>query len=337
MPKKIIFFILIISFFYSSMGMQSASSQTENKDTAGKVDSEMNENSGSSFFSPGGLSTDTNPFWTPEETGFKTGLRYSMLVGIPVVHIVYGLTMWDWGEQKQWHSAHERWYQGDTDSGGADKTGHFFAHYTVSRISYSVFSYTEDSQNKALFYSAFTAALVGTMIEFGDAYTGRYGFSYEDLTMDYAGIAVAVLLDKYPLLDGFFGITESYSASKAFKEENDKTYFNFAGDYSGAKWLLSFKLAGFKNIGLDIPEFMRYIQLDAGYYTRDYTDYDDDYNKANGDVSDPRRHLFVGISINMREVAKDLAGRSNKKAGWLAEQPFKYYHVPIGYEKDKIL
>jgi len=328
MFKKFLSFI-IICFVYSSTAIQNASAQTEKENAGISGKSDIEKNSGNSFFSAGGLSADINPFWTPGETDFKAGMRYSVLVGVPVVHLVYGFAMWDWGEQKQWHSAHERWFQGDTDSGGADKAGHFFAHYTVSRISYSLFSYTEQSRGRALFYSAFTAALVGTMIELGDAYTGRYGFSYEDLTADYTGIAVAFLLDRYPVLDEFIGITESYVPSKAFKSENDKTYFNFAGDYSGAKWMVNFKLAGFKYIGFDIPEFMRYIQLDAGYYTRDYTDYDEDYNQ---DV-DPQRHLFIGVSVNMREVSRDLFRKSDRKAGWIAEQPFKYYHVPLGYEK----
>lgn len=328
MLKKAAVLTLITCFFYSSHGSQNAFSQDEKEKINNAVESDVNVNTDSSFFSPGGLSAETNPFWTPEETEFKTGMRYSILVGVPVVHLIYGFAIWDWGEQKNWRWANERWFQGDTDSGGADKAGHFFAHYTVSRISYSMFSYTEQNQNTALFYSAFTAALVGTMIEVGDAFTGRYGFSCEDLAMDYAGIAIAVLLDKYRVLDEFIGITEFYLPSDGFKENNNKTALNFAGDYSGSKWMVNFKIAGFKYLGFNIPEFMRYIQLDAGYYTRDYTDYDKQVN--------PQRHLFVGASVNMREVAKDCF-TSSKKGSWLAEQPFKYYHVPLGYEKNKTI
>jgi len=322
--KKISITLIILLIILSTAEFQYVSAQNEKTtvNTADTVSSEITFDN--SFFSSGGLSPEINPFWTPEETGFKAGMRYSILIGIPLIHLVYGFSNWNWGEEDDWMWAHERWFQADTDSGGADKAGHFFAHYTVSRISYSIFSYTEQSRSRALFYSAFTAALVGTMIEFGDAYTGEYGFSPEDLTADYLGIAAAYLLDRYPVLDEFIGITEFYWPSEGFKDDKDKTFMNFAGDYSGAKWMVNFKLAGFEYIGFDIPEFMRYIQLDAGYYTRDYTEYD---NRVN-----PQRYLFVGVSVNMREVARDLFP-GNRKAGWVAEQPFKYYHVPVDYEK----
>jgi len=324
--------MLLTVLFCSSIQVPVSFAQPVNDSTGITSEQTEKNNSGDSFFSEGGLSEEVNPFWTPEETQFKKTMRYSILIGVPVVHIIYGFTVWNWGEEDSWRWADERWYQKDTDSGGADKTGHFFAHYAVARISYSFFSYTEQSRSRALFYSAFTAALVGTMIEVGDAFTGEYGFSYEDLTVDLAGVAVAVLLDRYRVLDEFIGITMSYWPSEGFKKDKDKTPFNFAGDYSGLKWMVNFKLAGFRYLGFDIPEFMRYIQLDAGYCTRDYTDYDEEYK----DQVNPRRHLYVGVSVNMREVARDFF-KTDKKSKWILEQPFKYYHVPVGYEKDKTL
>lgn len=336
MLKKIIYLMLSLFMFHSSFMAGNGTAQPVNEDKSSVMLNDTSAESGNSFFEPGGLSEGINPFWIPGETEFKKNMRYSILFGVPAVHLVYGFAVWDWGEQKNWRWADERWYQGDTDSGGADKTGHFFAHYCVTRISYSFFSYTEQSRSRALFYSAFTAALVGTMIELGDAFTGRYGFSYEDLTMDLAGVAVAVLLERYRVLDEFIGVTMSYWPSEGFKHDKNKTPMNFAGDYSGLKWMVNFKLAGFKYIGFDIPEFMRYIQLDAGYYTRDYTDYDEAYAKNNNTHTDPKRHLYAGVSVNMREVARDFF-KADKKSRWLLEQPFKYYHVPAGYEKDKTM
>ena len=326
MLKKVTL-ILLCTFFCLAIA-QNVYSQAENPSDENKIQDNLKTEPEISFFSPGGLSEEINPFWTPEETTFKTVFRYSVLIGVPVGHLIYGRIVWKWGEQTDWRWADERWFQADTDSGGADKVGHCFAHYMVSRISYSLFSYTEQSRSRALFFSAFNAALVGTMIEIGDAYTGKYGFSYEDLIADYVGIAVACLLDRYRVLDEFIGFTEYYSPSENYEGKKNRGYVNFAGDYSGAKWLLDFKLAGFKYLGFDIPEFMRYIQLDVGFYTRGYTNYDVQYN--------PKQYLFFGISVNMREVAKDCF-TSSKKASWLAEQPFKYFHVPIGYEKNKTI
>lgn len=272
-----------------------------------------------------------NPFWSQGETDSKKIMRYSLLVGTPVVTIAYGSKIWNWGENKSWRWAHERWFQKDTDSGGADKMGHCFSFYAIERFSYSLFSYSEQNQRRALLYSGFTAALAGTLVEVGDAFTGRYGFSYQDLISDYVGILIGLILDKYPVLDSFVGFTLEYCPSKGFKNDKDKTFLNFAGDYSGMKSVLSFKLGGFEYIGLDIPDFFRYVQLDVGYYTRDYTDYDEAIGRNNA-----RRYWYYGISINMREIAKDIF-LFNRKAAWLSEQPFKYYHAPIGYKNEDVI
>lgn len=293
------------------------------------------DNGGNSFFHNGGLSTEVNPFWTPEQTGFKTGLRYSILFGFPAIQMAYGFFVWEWGTTKSWRWGNERWFQGDTDSGGADKAGHFYAHYLVTRLSYTFFSYTEKDQNMALAYSAITGAACGLMIEIGDAFTGRYGFSYEDLVADLVGVASAVVLDKYPIADEFIGVTAVYWPSKAYRsvrKSDDRHIGNFAGDYSGWKYLLNFKLAGFKYIGLDIPEFMRYIQLDFAYYTKNYTDYDMEYRPE----ATPKRHFSFGVSVNMREVTKDIF-KNHPKTAWVADQPFKYIHVPIGFRSEQTI
>jgi hypothetical protein len=272
-----------------------------------------------------------NPWWSDNDTGLKTGLRYSFLVGGPVVTLLWGSNAWNWGENKNWRWGHERWFQRDTDSGGADKAGHCFAHYMQTGLLYSVFSYTERSQNTALLYSGLTVGIIGTMIEVGDAFTGRYGFSYEDLIADYVGIAVSIILHKYPTIDAFIGFTAHYWPTEGFRNDENKSYLNFAGDYSGWKFMINFKLGGFAYLGFDMPEFLRYVQFDVGYYTREYTEYDNQEGEF-----DARRHWFFGVSVDMRQVARDF-GRVNRKFGWVLEQPFKYYHVPIGIENDQAI
>lgn len=290
------------------------------------------ESSSPGLFQPNAYETPTgNPFWSEEETAFKSGMRYTVLIGGPVITFLYGAKTWDWGSNHDFWFGDERWFQADTGAGGADKIGHCFAHYMVSRLGYSFFSYTEQTREKAVLYSGLTAAMIGTMIEIGDGFTGRYGFSYEDLIADYVGILFAMILDQYPVVDEFIGFTATYVPSRAFRRYGDGTYLDFAGDYSGWKYMLNLKLAGLGYAGIRIPEFMRYVQFDFGYYTRGYTDYDHE----NGDYT-ASRHFFYGISINMREVSRDIF-TSNRKASWLAEQPLQYYHIPVGYQSSHLI
>ena len=326
MIKRPLFSALFTFLIFMSFAVQQGFAQENDEQNIAVEDTVQRDYS---VFADKPLSADINPFWTPEETGLKKTLRYSTLIGVPLMVAIYGFEVWDWGEDDP-RFYRERWFQEDTDSGGADKTGHFLAHYIVARGCYSVFSYTEQNQNRALAYSAITSTVVGLLIEMGDAFTGRYGFSYEDLLANQLGVLAAVILDRYPVADEFIAFTGHYWPTRAHKKHADN--LNIPGDYSGWTYYMNFKLAGFGYIGYDIPDFMRYIQLDIGYYTRNYTNRD---QRSGIDTENERqRYWFFGASVNMREVARDLF-RHNRKASWVAEQPFKYYHVPIGYTNDR--
>ncbi len=224
----------------------------------------------------------------------KSIVRYSLLVGVPAVTFGIGMKAWDWGETNTWRWNRERWFQADTYSGGADKVGHFYTHYVFTRSLSRAFSYTEDTPERAALYSVLTTSLIGTMIEVGDAFTGTYGFSYEDLIADHAGIALAYAMDRYPTLNNYVGVTAFYWPTRGFLEYD--TPFNFASDYSGWTFTLNFKLSGFHRSGYNTPPILRFLQIDYGYYTRNYTRFDEYANKP------PTRHRFLGLSVNAREL-----------------------------------
>ncbi len=252
-------------------------------------------------------------------------LRYSIMVGAPMVTFIYGTEAWDWGETSTFRWGRERWFQQDTDSGGADKLGHFFAHYLISRGLYRVFYHIEECETRRLLYPAITAGIIGTLIEIGDGFTGRYGFSWEDWVANNVGIGLAYALDRYPRLDRFIGVSGFYWPSDGFREhrdKHDKNYLNFVADYTGWKFAFNFRLAGFRDTRVELPEFMHYLQLDLGYYTRNYTVYDQYYEKPE------TRHLFGGISVNFSEVTRQVLPRN--RATRLLPGVFRYYYVPVG-------
>ncbi|MCX8125140.1 MAG: hypothetical protein N3F66_13405 [Spirochaetes bacterium] len=76
-----------------------------------------------------------------------------------------------------------------------------------------------------------------------------------------------------------------------------------------------------------MPNFLRYIQLDFGYFTRNY---------RSGNVTDegPYRSLYYGASLNFMEIVKDFFDNPQSKPSKILQQPFKYYHIPVGYHQD---
>ena len=285
------------------------------------------EAAGDKGLSVEGKGKSASPMPQEDETHKKV-LRYTLLFAAPTVTILYGAKAWDWGDNEKFRWGNEGWYGYNTCSGGADKTGHAYSHYIVQRWSYAIFDYTENGRATKWWYSIFTSAFIGTLIEVGDGFTGRYGFSKEDLIADYSGIALGVIMDRFPTFNAFVGFSGEYKPTNGFKRyPTNKTWLNFTGAYSGWKWMFNFKLAGFRYVGVKIPEFMRYIMLDVGYYTRNYTSYDNYVGNW-----EKRREWFYGVSVNMREVVKDLFTDQNSRLCWVAQQPFEYYHVPLGWK-----
>lgn len=245
-------------------------------------------------------------------------LRYTLLVGAPAITFAYGVHAWDWGESTRFRWGRERWFQKDTDSGGADKLGHAWSHYMVTRVLYSAFLHTEETRERASLYAVLTASLIGTMIEVGDAFTGVYGFSHEDLIADFVGIAAGYAMDRYPILDEYFAFSAFYWPTSGFVDHDDAP-LGFAGDYSGWKFTANFKLAGLDRSGVPLPPLFRFLQFDVGYYTLNYTRFDEKTGEP------PTRNLFVGLSLNSRELLSLVPWRN--RAITVADEALKFIYV----------
>ena len=262
----------------------------------------------------------------PNGNNWPTPYTLVAFIGVPIGTLVYGMATWNWGEEKGFHVRHEGLLGKNTNDGGADKVGHAFSHYLAFRILHNYYDWSENGKNTKWFYSITTAAFLGLMIEVGDAYTGEYGFSYEDLISDLSGITLGIILEYSPTLDSLIGYSWQYWPTSRYYGKNGEKPLNFTTDYNGAKFVLNFRLAGLQNLGLKLPNFLRYIQLDFGYFTRNY---------RSGDVTgEPYRSLYYGASLNFMEIVKDFFENPESKTSKILQQPFKYYHIPAGYDKD---
>jgi hypothetical protein len=271
---------------------------------------------------------------TDDSATSKSVLRYSLLYGTIPMTFFFGLKAWDWGNSHTIRSEREGYLGENTSFGGADKIGHLYAHYLVQRGMYSAFNWTENGDSRKWLYSLGLTMSVGLFIELGDSKTSAYGFSYEDIIFDYTGIAAAALLDRFPLADGFFGISAHWYPTDAYKDRIKngsklKEGLGLVNDYSGWKTMINFKLAGFENLGLRVPLGLRLVQLDFGFYTRGYSAYDT--GKFAGHHT---RNIFVGISINSAQVLKESVEPDSRGSLYKTSHAFlEVYHLPLGYEK----
>jgi hypothetical protein len=263
----------------------------------------------------------------------KKSIRYSILFGVPINTYVVSLLTWDWGKTTRFRLSHEGWFAQNTYAGGADKAAHLFSFYTIMRILYNIYDYTEDGAPVKWAYSAGLSAFMALGIEIGDGFCkNQNGFSIGDLTMGFIGIGMASLLERFPQVDAFMSLSAEYYPTKYFRKYPQRLKW-FLDDYSGWKFMVNIKLAGFRYVGVNIPDFMRYIMFDVGYYTRNFTKYDYRYGEIGRFIEGryrEKREVFIGVSVNMMEVVKDFFTDKESFACRALQQPFKYYHVPVG-------
>jgi hypothetical protein len=265
----------------------------------------------------------------------RDALRYAYAFGFPALTFTYAFSSWGWAKRNYWKWSHEGWFGHATYYGGYDKIGHMFTHYSAMRLSCSVFNYTERGAKMQFLYAALLTLLMGLSIEIGDAYSG-YGFSYHDLIFDSTGILIGGLLEAFPKVDAFFSLSLEYWPSAFFRKHPEKIFL-MPDDFGGMILMANIKLAGFWEVGLNIPNFMRYIMIDIGYGVKGYTSYD--RRAAWEHYRWPMRsqNLYVGISINFVEIVKDFFTDPQSLACRATQQVFKYYHIPAGHKHRFIL
>jgi hypothetical protein len=279
---------------------------------------------------------------TPEEIAekkkgeeiMKTSIRYSVLFATPINTYIVAFLTWDWGRTTKFRTSHEGWFGQNTYSGGADKAAHLFAHYMLMRVFYNIFDFTESGRPSKWAYSVGLTAFLALGIEVGDGFCkNQHGFSPADLTMGLLGIGIGSLLELFPEVDAFVSLSAQYIPTKYFRKHPQRLKW-LMDDYSGWRFMANIKLAGFRYIGINVPEFMRYIQFDIGYYTTGFTKYDYPYAEVQRSLAThgKERNVFIGISINLTEFIKDFFTDKNSLACRALQQPFKYYHVPLGVD-----
>lgn len=273
--------------------------------------------------------TSTADETSSDDVTLKDITRWTFLGGTFPVVFAFGIKSWDWGSRHDPYSRNEDWFGENTSFGGADKTGHMLAHYVIQRGMYSLFDWTENGGNMKWPYSIGLTMGTGLFIEIGDAYTSQYGFSKEDLIIDYVGILCGAILDYSPMLDGFIGFSMQYVPSDGYRggfNDGDrfKNSLDIVNDYSGNQYMMNFKVAGFRNLGFDVPLVLRLISIDLGFYTKGYTHFDEGkYYK------EKERDVFVGISINSSQLIDEIWPDDHRGLAYKIPYTFfQYYHVP---------
>ena len=205
----------------------------------------------------------------------------------------------------------EGWFGLDTHNLGVDKLSHAYNAYLFSEIFYHRIRHrVGDRPNVAL-----TGALLGWGVQFfGEVFDGfktTSGFSVEDLITNTAGAGFSYLRNAVP------GLRDKVDFRVLIMPNSDFYSIQGKRHYEQQRFMLAFTLAGFRQFE-NTP--LRFLELHVGYHASGFTA----EAVANGERM--RRHVFVGVGLNLNEIL--FGSRPRTGLGRAASAVFDYLQIP---------
>ncbi|WP_121114593.1 DUF2279 domain-containing protein [Croceibacterium ferulae] len=215
-------------------------------------------------------------------------------------------------DDPEWpHGQVEGWFGRDTNNMGVDKLTHAYSSYVISELLHHRLR-RKTGDAPGIQYTA--AALgFGAMLytEFWDSIEPTGGWSWEDVAFNGLGAGFSALRNSVPGLDQKLDYRLMIQPQEGRYRLSGKKHFE-------AQWhFFALKLAGFDGLR-QTP--LRYVELDLGYRAEDFTNPDREAGIR------PKRHVFVGVSLNFSEIMRRFAG--GNRYGRAAASALEYIQPP---------
>lgn len=208
------------------------------------------------------------------------------------------------------HFQNEGWFGTSTANLGVDKLTHSYSTYIISELLHARLKRkTGGAPGTPLTAAAlsFTAVLYS---ELWDSIEESSGWSWQDVAFNAAGAGFSALRNSVPGLDRKLDFRLMIVPNSSVFSRVGKRH------YEQQRHFLALKLAGFRDFERG-P--LRFVELHAGYYGKDFTRED----RASG--VRPKRHVFVGVGLNLREL---LFKNSSSRVGRAAGEVLDYWQPP---------
>lgn len=255
-----------------------------------------------------------------KETSYSA--EYWLFGSVSAVLLGWGVGSWGWGSAK-FRFENDGWgIEQDSYTGGADKWSHAWGIYLCSRIGSYTFENSGDSREKSAVKGFFFGQFVGLAMEVGDGFGQTYGFAWGDMVWNFSGGVVALLFDLYPPLDNLLCFQMEYWPSEDYLSQKPEKKIEITSDVTGQKFLLGLRMSGIPFVK---DTFLRYFQIDCGFYTRGYWYHPSSYTYKT-------RHAYIGFAFNLTTVSESLLPAGSWRNA--VSRFFKYYHPPIAYNPD---
>jgi hypothetical protein len=209
----------------------------------------------------------------------------------------------------------EGWFGRSTKNLGVDKLAHAYSAYVISELLYGRIKRKTGDAPGIEFTAAALASGIMLWSEAFDSIEPTSGWSWEDVAFNSLGAGFSVVRNSVPGLEDKLDFRLLIQPNEDIYTVKGKEHFR------QQRYLLATKLAGFKAFERT-P--LRYVELHLGYRADDFLNED----RAAG-IS-PKRHVFVGVGVNLKELLfKNARTRKGRAAGEMlayVQPPFTSIH-----------
>jgi len=211
----------------------------------------------------------------------------------------------------------------ETYAGGADKLGHFWINYALTRTTNHILMAGGWNRLPASIIAASLSWSFFAFVEVKDGF--YYELSPGDMVGNTVGAVLGVVMDNVPQLDELIDLRLQYFPSPEYRDRliNDGDV-DVAEDYSGQTYMLALHLKSLPEI--TEPRWMqwaKYLDVVAGFESRNYKPEPTDEDKIR------RQSLFVGVSLNLQHVLDELVGGPPRSVGHkIGHTIFEMYSPP---------
>ncbi len=188
----------------------------------------------------------------------------------------------------EWPHFHkEGWFGKSTNNLGVDKLAHSYSAYVVSEILHARLKRKTGNAKGIQFTAAALASAAMLYTEIWDSIEPTAGWSWEDVAFNSLGAGFSILRNSVPKLDEKLDFRLMIVPHSGFISTEGKRHFE------QQRYFLALKFSGFEGVNKG-P--LRFLELHAGYYAKDFTLRDRELG------IEPKRRIFVGVGINLREL-----------------------------------
>lgn len=203
-----------------------------------------------------------------------------------------------------------------TYAGGADKLGHAWTAYALTRGTTAMLTHAGWSRLGSSIVAASVSQIFFTLSEYEDSLV--YQFEVYDIVANVAGAAFAVAMINLPSLDRWIDFRLEYLPSKDYRRTlREERNIDFFQDYSGQSYMLALHLDALPRM----PRALRFVDVVAGFETRNYSPPRADESQAK------TQRLYLGVALNVQHLLGELFADSRGRR--VARSVFEHVSVPF--------